>query len=158
MINFMDVIVLASYIWLCCSCVCFLKIVTRRPPRQLLTSVHDGNISPHDSHCPPSHLFLLSKFRDNIASPLKRLSAVRLPAALSQSSFSMLGLYFASWCLPIRTLLYTTGLCFPASLFLLLFSLLRCKKVASRHLLLDSVSSSSSPEHLGSWFYLLLGP
>lgn len=56
MINFMDVTVVASYIWLCCSCVCFLKIVTRRPPTAIIPFRHAGNIFPCDSSCPPNHL------------------------------------------------------------------------------------------------------
>lgn len=117
----MDVIVVASYIWLCCSCVCFLKIVTRRPPTAIIPFRHAGNIFPCLSLWLPLSTqpsFPVSGFKGNTQVLWKAQMLANTMAALSQGDFFIWShLHFTSSCSLSGSFLFTKRHGFPDSSF-----------------------------------------
>lgn len=141
MINFMDVTVVASYIWLCCSCVCFLKIVTRRPPTAIIPFRHAGNIFPCDSRCPPSHLSRCQDLKATHKSFEKPKCWLTPWHHSSRRFLHMKSSLFYSIMLPVRILSFHKKPRFSWSFFSSFSLTLGGQKSHFRHLLMGSVPS-----------------
>jgi hypothetical protein len=110
---------------------------------QLFTSLHAGNIFPHDSYCPTNHPFLVSGFRDNILVLWEAWMLLNtVGSSISKQFLNIKSFFVLHHNAPVRILPSFHNK--PVFSWLLVppFLLRLDSKICSQHVLMDSISSS----------------